>query len=30
MNAWRNPQFEKFMQIFENLDLDILEKNITE
>lgn len=28
MNAWRNPQFEKFMQIFENLDLDILEKNV--
>ena len=29
MNAWRNPQFEKFMQIFENLDLNTLEKNVS-
>jgi len=26
MTAWRNPEFEKFMKIFENLDLDTLEK----
>ena len=26
MTAWRNPEFEKFMDIFENLDLTELEK----
>lgn len=26
MTAWRNPEFEKFMGIFENLDLTELEK----
>ncbi len=26
MTAWRNPEFEKFMNIFENLDLTELEK----
>lgn len=25
MTAWRNPEFERFMKIFENLDLDKLE-----
>ena len=26
MTDWRNPEFEKFMSIFENLDLTELEK----
>ena len=27
MTSWRNPEFEKFLNIFENLDLTELEKN---
>ena len=26
MTSWRNPVFEKFLNIFENLDLTELEK----
>ena len=26
MTSWRNPEFEKFINIFENLDLTELEK----
>lgn len=29
MTAWRNPEFERFLKIFENLDLDKLE-NLTD
>lgn len=29
MTAWRNPEFERFIRIFENLDLDKLE-NLTD
>lgn len=30
MTAWRNPEFEKFLKIFENLDLNKLETIIEE